>query len=78
MHCTVSSSKTFDIIWLCFVTGVSHHELLNHYFVIIHNSTSIINANVCAVYSIVLLTIKSNFLKILKDMNLISPAPFKR
>lgn len=46
---------------------MSHHELLNQYFVVIHNFLSIIHANVCVVYLIVLLTIKSNFLKVLKD-----------
>lgn len=34
---------------------------------VIHNFLSIIHANVCVVYLIVLLTIKSNFLKVLKD-----------
>lgn len=43
----------------------------------IHNSISIIHANVCVVYLIALLTIKSNFLEILKDMNLISLSPFQ-
>lgn len=51
----------------CTVTRVSHHELLNQCFVVIHNFLSIIHANVRVVYLIVLLTIKSNFLKILKD-----------
>lgn len=43
------------------------YELLNQYFVVIHNFLSIIHANVCVFYLIVLLTIKSNFLKVLKD-----------
>lgn len=46
---------------------MSLHELLNQYFVVIHNFLSIIHANVRVVYLIVLLAIKSNFLKILKD-----------
>lgn len=40
---------------------------------VIHNFLSIIHDNVCVVYLIVLLTIKSNFQKILKDVNSISP-----
>lgn len=64
---------TSDIISLFCVTGVSPHQIFNRYFVVIHNFSSIIHNNVCVVYLIVLLTIQSNFLKILKDTNWISP-----
>lgn len=64
---SVTSGRLFDVIQFCTVTRVSHHELLNQCFVVIHNFLSIIHANVCVVYLIVLLTIKSNFLKVLKD-----------
>lgn len=64
---SVISGRLFDVIQFCTVTRVSHHELLNQCFVVIHNFLSIIHANVCVVYLIVLLTIKSNFLKVLKD-----------
>lgn len=63
----VPSGRLPGVIQFCTVTSVSHHELLNRYFVVIHNFLSIIHANVCVVYLIVLLTIKSNFLKVLKD-----------
>lgn len=62
-----TSGRLFNVIQFCTVTGVSRHELLNQCFVVIHNFLSIIHANVCVVYLIVLLTIKSNFLKVLKD-----------
>lgn len=62
-----TSGRLVDVIQFCTVTRVSHHELLNQCFVVIHNFLSIIHANVRVVYLIVLLTIKSNFLKILKD-----------
>lgn len=65
----VQPGTTSDIISLSCVTRVSPHQLLNHYFMVIHNFLSIIHDNVCVVYLIVLLTIKSNFLKILKDAN---------
>lgn len=64
---SVTSGRLSDVIQFCTVTRVSHHELLNQCFVVIHNFLSIIHANVCVVYLIVLLTIKSNFLKVLKD-----------
>lgn len=62
-----TSDRLCDGLQFCTVTRVSRHELLNQCFVVIHNFLSIIHANVCVVYLIVLLTIKSNFLKILKD-----------
>lgn len=65
----VQPGMTSDIISLLCVTRVSPHQLLNQYFVVIHNFLSIIHGNVCVVYLIVLLTIKSNFPKILKDAN---------
>lgn len=65
----VQPGTTSDIISLFYVTRVSPHQLLNQYFMVIHNFLSIIHDNVCVVYLIVLLTIKSNFLKILKDAN---------
>lgn len=65
----VQPGTTSDIISLFCVTRVSPHQLLNQYFMVIHNFLSIIHDNVCVVYLIVLLTIKSNFLKILKDAN---------
>ena len=55
--------------------GVSPHQLLRRYFVAIHNFWSIIHDNVRVVYLIVLLTIKSNFPKTLKDANWISHHP---
>lgn len=61
------AGRLLGVFQFCTVTRVSHHELLNQYFVVIHNFLSIIHANVCVVYLIVLLTIKSNFLKVLKD-----------
>lgn len=64
---SVPTGRLLSVIQFCTVTRVSHHELLNQYFVVIHNFLSIIHANVCVVYLIVLLTIKSNFLKVLKD-----------
>lgn len=64
---------TSDIISLFYVTRVSPHQLLNQYFMVIHNFLLIIHDNVCVVYLIVLLNIKSNFPKILKDANWISP-----
>lgn len=70
------SRRTPDIISYCRVTRTLHYKILNQYFVVIHNFLSIIHANVCVVYLIVLLTIKSNFLKILKDRNLISLTTF--
>lgn len=69
----VQPGMTSDIISLLCVTRVSPHQLLNQYFVVIHNFLSIIHGNVRVVYLIVLLTIKSNFLKILKDANWIRP-----
>lgn len=65
----VQPGMTSDIISLFHVTRVSPHQLLNQHFMIIYNFLSIIHGNVCVVYLIVLLTIKSNFLKILKDAN---------
>lgn len=73
----LAAHSVSDIIELCHVSRVLRYELLRQYFVMIHNSISIIHANVCVVYLIVLLTIKSNFLKILKDMNLISLSLFQ-
>lgn len=69
----VHPGMTSDIISLFCVTGVSPYQIFNRYFVVIHNFSSIIHNNVCVVYLIVLLTIQSNFLKILKDTNWISP-----
>lgn len=69
----VHPGMTSDIISLFCVTRVSPHQIFNRYFVVIHNFSSIIHNNVCVVYLIVLLTIQSNFLKILKDTNWISP-----
>lgn len=69
----VQPGTTSDIISPVYVTRVSPHQLLTQYFMVIHNFLSIIHGNVCVVYLIVLLTIKSNFLKILKDANWISP-----
>lgn len=63
----ITGAGLYDGFQFCTVTRVSHHELLNQCFVVIHNFLSIIHANVRVVYLIVLLTIKSNFLKILKD-----------
>lgn len=68
----VHPGMTSDIISLFCVTGVSPHQIFNRYFVVIHNFSSIIHNNACVVYLIVLLTIQSNFLKILKDTNWIS------
>ena len=66
-----------DFISWFSVARVLCGELLNGYFVLIHNFRYIIHANVCAVYLIVLLTITSHFQRILKDTNLISSTPAK-